>query len=58
MELNSSFPRYHVKKVKFGNSLAVQWLRLHASIAVGPGLIPGWGTKIPQAMKLWPKINK
>ena len=33
-----------------GNSLVVQWLELHASIAGGTGLIPGWGTKIPQAV--------
>ena len=30
------------------NSLAVQWSGLHASTAGGTGLIPGWGTKIPQ----------
>ena len=29
-----------------GTSLAVQWLRLHASIAGGAGLTPGWATKI------------
>ena len=28
-------------------SLAVQWLRFHASNAGVPGLIPGQGTKIP-----------
>ena len=27
------------------------WLRLQASAAGGPGSIPGWGTKIPQARK-------
>ena len=32
---------------KLGNSLAVQWLGL-GTAAVGPGSIPGWGTKIPQ----------
>ena len=34
-----------------GNSLAVQWLGLCNFIArsLGPGLIPVWGTKIPQA---------
>ena len=32
-------------------SLAVQWLRLRASTAVGVGLIPGQGTKIPHAMQ-------
>ena len=30
-----------------GTSLAVQWLRLHASSAEGAGSIPGQGTKIP-----------
>ena len=39
-----------------GTSLAVQWLRLHASTAGGVGLIPGWGTKIPHAM--WRKKKK
>ena len=33
-----------------GNSLVGQWLGLHASTARGPGLIPGWGTKILQAV--------
>ena len=32
-----------------GTSLAVQWLRLHASTARGMGLIPGQGTKILHA---------
>ena len=31
-----------------GNSLAVQWLGLSAD-CLGPGSIPGRGTKIPQA---------
>ena len=31
-------------------SLAVQWLRLHASTAGRMGLIPGWGTKMPHTM--------
>ena len=30
-------------------SLAVQWLRLHASTAGGTGLIPGGRTKVPHA---------
>ena len=30
------------------NSLAIQWLGLCALTAIGPGLILGWGTKIPQ----------
>ena len=32
-----------------GNSLTVQWLGLQALTAEGPGLIPGQGSKIPQA---------
>ena len=32
-----------------GTSLAVQWLRLHASNAGGEGSTPGQGTKIPHA---------
>ena len=46
-------------KNDLGNSLVVQWLELHASTAGGKGLIPGQGTKIPQAV--WcdqKKINK
>ena len=35
---------------KVGNSLAVQWLGLHALTAEGLGSIPGQGTKIPQAV--------
>ena len=37
------------KTSKEENSLAVQWLGLWASTAGGLGLIPGQGTKIPQA---------
>ena len=33
----------------WGTSLAVQWLRLCASTAVGAGSIPGQGTKSPHA---------
>ena len=29
----------------------VQWLRLYASNAMGMGLIPGHGNKIPQALQ-------
>ena len=32
-----------------GTSLVVQWLRLHAPIAEGMGLISGWAIKIPHA---------
>ena len=28
-----------------GTSLVVQWVRLHAPNAGGPGSIPGWGTR-------------
>ena len=37
-------------------SLAVQWLRLHASTAGGTGSIPGQGTKILHAVR--PKPNQ
>ena len=39
-----------------GSSLGVQWLTLYAFNAVGMGLIPDWGTKIPHA--LWYGQNK
>ena len=32
-----------------GNFLVVQWLPLHVFTPMGLGLIPDWGTKIPQA---------
>ena len=38
--------------------LAVQWLKLHASTAVGMGLIPRWGTKVPHATVGWLKKNE
>ena len=38
-----------IKFNTIGNSLVVQWLGLHASIAGGMGLIPGWETKILHA---------
>ena len=38
-------------KLKWGISLVVQWLRLHAPNTGSPGLIPGWGTKIPRATR-------
>ena len=46
------------KKKKKGNSLAVQWLGLHAFTAKGTGSVPGWGTKIPQASRGQKKQNK
>ena len=39
------------KRILPGNSLAVQWLGLPYSTAEGAGLIPDWGTKIPQARR-------
>ena len=38
------------KKYSFGTCLAVQWLGLGAFTALGPGSIPGWRTKILQAV--------
>ena len=32
------------------NALVVQWLRLRASATRGMGLMPVWGTEIPQAV--------
>ena len=52
-------PQVIHKNYYFGNSLAVQWLRLHASIAGGTaGSIPGWGTKILHAMRRGQKKKK
>ena len=36
----------------------VQWLGLYASNAEGPGLIPGWETKVPQATRHAKKKKK
>ena len=41
---------YVKKKREGGNSLVAQWLGLCAVTPDGPGSVPGWGTKIPQAM--------
>ena len=45
------------KKNLCGNSLAVQLLGFRALNAEGPGSIPGWGTKIPQATQRSQKKN-
>ena len=45
-------------EVRRGNSLVVQWLGLRAFTAMGPGSIPGEGTKIPQAERLSQKKKK
>ena len=34
-----------------GISVVVQWLEFHPSTTGSMGLIPSWGTKIPQAMQ-------
>jgi len=38
-----------LKSVKAGASLVVQWLRLHAPSAGGPGSIPNQGSRFPLA---------
>ena len=50
----------HLLTIKMGmwTSLAIQWLRLYASTAESPGLRPGQGTKIPQAMNRGGKKTK
>ena len=40
-----------------GTSVAIRWLRLHASTVGGAGLIPGQGIKIPHAARGSQKIN-
>ena len=40
------------------NSLVVQWLELHVFTAEGLGLIPVWGTNIPQASRHTQKKRK
>ena len=42
----------------FGVSLAVQWLRLHASNAGGTVSFPGWGTKTPHVARCSQNQNK
>ena len=45
------------KKLKIGTSKVVQWLRLHASNAVGAGSIPSQRTKIPYSVALSQKVK-
>ena len=40
-----------------GNSLSVQWFRLHTLTDEGLGSVPGWGTRILQTMKCSQKTN-
>ena len=42
---------------QWGNYLVVQWLELYTLTAKGPGSVPGWGIKIPQAAQCG-QINK
>ena len=37
-------------RISAGTSVVVQWLRLCTSTVGGVDSIPGWGTKVPQAM--------
>ena len=41
--------KWDVRNSSQGNSLAVQWLGLHALTVKGPDSVPGGGTKILQA---------
>ena len=43
--------KFPPKEFSEGNSLVFWWLGLVAFTAKGLGSIPGWGTKIPQAMQ-------
>ena len=43
------------KILKRGAPLAIQWLRLCASIAEGMDVMPGQGTKMPLCLVAWPK---
>ena len=51
---------HHQNKFKMvsGTSLAVQWLRLCISNEGDMGSVPGWGTKIPQAVRHGKKKKK
>ena len=48
----------HVKHNAGGTSLEVQWLRLGAFTAVGPGSSSGRGTKTPQVLRHGQKKKK
>ena len=39
------------KRIKWGTSLVVHWLRLHGPYAGGTGLSPGWGIHLRNATK-------
>ena len=46
-----------LKNVLMWNSLVVHWSGLRIFTVKGPGLIPGWGTKIQQAVWSGQKIS-
>ena len=50
-DINIFYVEKILKYVSEGNSLVVQWLGCSVLTAQGPGLIPGWGIKIPQAVQ-------
>ena len=52
LSFDFAYGRFLSKKkvLKIGNTLAVQWLGLHAVTAEGPDLIPDQRTEIPQAV--------
>ena len=45
------------KRMTVGTSLAVQWLRLHASITGGKSSVPGQGAKILYTVHAAKKIH-
>ena len=49
----------NVLKLHCGSFLVVQWLRVHASNAEGPGLIPSLGTRshMPQVRLFMPQLK-
>ena len=47
-----------LKSTNVGTYLVIQWLRLHASTAVGAGSIPGQGTKIRFLHAVWHSQKK
>ena len=47
-----------IKNKSPANSLVIEWLRLYAFIAKGPGPIPVQGDKIPQALRCGQKKKR
>lgn len=59
LQENLNKEKNKTKRSDGGNSLAVQRLGFYTFIAEGPGgSIPGWKSKIPQAIKKKEKIKK